>query len=82
MSSISISVSAAGMAIATRITAGMAVQITSAVVLCVNFAGFAPADFRNRTIATDHRAVDEGGDDHADPEDQHVQIVDFAARSS
>ena len=46
-----ISVSAAGTAIATRITAGITVQITSAVALCVNFAGTAPLDFRNFTIA-------------------------------
>ena len=51
VSSMRISVSAAGTAIATRITAGITVQITSIVALCVNLAGTAPFDFRNLTIA-------------------------------
>ncbi|MNC99068.1 hypothetical protein D3C83_172280 [compost metagenome] len=51
MSSMRISVSAAGIAIATRIAAGITVQITSIVALCVNLAATAPCDFRNLTIA-------------------------------
>ncbi len=39
-------VSAAGTAIASRITTGIAVQMTSAVVLCEKVAGSTPLDFR------------------------------------
>ncbi len=39
-------VSAAGTAMSSRITTGIAVQMTSAVVLCENVAGFAPAALR------------------------------------
>ncbi len=51
MSFIRIKVSAAGTASAIRIAAGITVQTTSIVVLWENVAGFAPADFRNFTIA-------------------------------
>ena len=50
-SSVLIMVFAAGTAIATRITAGISVQMISALVLCENWAASAPFDLRCMTSA-------------------------------
>ena len=58
----------------------MIVQMTSALVLWANVAGTAPFDFRKVDDRVDHHAEHRDGDRHADPEDQHVQVVDLAAQ--
>ncbi len=82
-------VSATGIAISIKITTGMTVQITSAVVLCENVAGLTPCDLRCRNretimtpkttipIATHHQKNRD-----APPEDHHVDVVGLNAEVS
>ena len=70
---------AAGIAITTRITTGMMVQMISTLVLCtmrgVGHGALRMAKFHQRI---NHHAEHHHGDGDADPEDFHVQGVDVA----